>query len=183
MLPPPLQIFIKNRQNRNPHKPPAQPCHSPRCWSHHSCCTHQRHLTLQIPMACPGQGTHTLTGLCALWLPSAASFSGNQSSQSGKTTTPTNHLPSPAAAPISSSTIPAEHCRNCIYLAVLPGIPRAGHPHTGRALCSVVAKCCLLLWKSPQTRKTTTPTNYLSSPATATNAGSTTPAEHCRGCI
>ena len=30
-------------------------------------------------------------------------------------------------------------------LAVPHGMPRAGHPRTGRALCAVVAECCLLL--------------------------------------
>ena len=38
-------------------------------------------------------------------------------------------------------------------LAVANGMPRAGHSHTGRALCTVVAECCLLHWKSPQTLK------------------------------
>ena len=30
-------------------------------------------------------------------------------------------------------------------LAVPHGMLRAGHSHTGRALCAVVAECCLLL--------------------------------------
>ena len=30
-------------------------------------------------------------------------------------------------------------------LAVAKDMPRAGHSHTGRALCAVVAECCLLL--------------------------------------
>ena len=35
------------------------------------------HLTLQYSIACPGLATRTLAGLCALWLPSTASSSGN----------------------------------------------------------------------------------------------------------
>ena len=46
-------------------------------------------------------------------------------------------------------------------------MPRAGHSHTGMALCVVLAWCCLLLWKSPHTCKTASPTNHLHSPATA----------------
>ena len=75
VLPPPLKIST-NRQNRYTHKPPAQhPYRSPQCRPYHNCCTLQRlHLTLQCPMVCPGQATHTLAGFCcALWLPSAAS--------------------------------------------------------------------------------------------------------------
>ena len=83
MLPPPLEIST-NRQNHNPHKPPAQPCPSPQCSLHHTYCTLERlNLTLQWPITCP----------------------------------------------------------------------RAGQPHTGRALCAVVTECCLLLWKFPQTGK------------------------------
>jgi len=46
-------------------------------------------------------------------------------------------------------------------LAVALNVARAGHPHTGRALCAVVAECCLLLWTAPQTGKTATPTSTL----------------------
>jgi len=43
-------------------------------------------------------------------------------------------------------------------------MPRAGHLHTGRALCASIIKCCELLWKPPQTLKTASPTNHLPSP-------------------
>ena len=78
MLPPPLEIST-TRQNRNTHKqPPAQPCCSPQCRLHLPCCTLKRlQLTLQSPITCLGLPTHTLAGLCALWLQSAASCSGN----------------------------------------------------------------------------------------------------------
>jgi len=67
----------------NTHKPPAQPGRSTQCrLYHHTCFKLQRlHLTLQWPMTCPGLATHTLTGLCALWLPSSASTFGNSSIQ------------------------------------------------------------------------------------------------------
>ena len=71
MLPPPLEIST-DQQNRTPHKPPAQPCRSPQCSPHHLCCTLQRlQLTLQCPLRSPGLASHTLAGLCVLWLPSA----------------------------------------------------------------------------------------------------------------
>ena len=64
-------------------------------------------------------------------------------------------------------------------LAVPHGMPRAGLPHTGRALCAVVAECCFLLWKSPQTNKTANPTNYLpSNHAAAPSAGPISPVLH-----
>ena len=81
---------------------------------HHACCTLQRlYLTLQCPMACPGLATHTLAGLCALWLPSAAS-SSTKSPLSSKTATPANHLLGPAAAPSAGRFTTAAHCRGCI---------------------------------------------------------------------
>ena len=69
-------------------------------------------------------------------------------------------------------------------LAVLHDMPRAGHSHTGRALCAVVDECCLLLWwNSPHTSKTTPPTDPLHNPAAAASAGPTPPGARCRGCI
>ena len=84
-----------------PHKPPAQhPCRSPQYRPHHTCCSLQRlHSTLQCAMACPGLATHTLAGLCALWLPrSAASSSGNL-----------HHKP---AKPQHLDKSPAQPCRS-----------------------------------------------------------------------
>ena len=59
--------------------------------------------------------------------------------------------------------------KDALDLAVPYGMPRAGYSHNGQALCADVAeRCLLLLWKSPQTDKTTTtPTNHLPSPAAA----------------
>jgi len=59
-----------------PKQTPAMPCHSTQCRLHHNFCTLQRlHLTFQYRMACPGLATHTLAGLCALWLPSGGASS------------------------------------------------------------------------------------------------------------
>ena len=168
-------------QNCNPHKPPAQPCRSP----HHTHCTVQRlHLTFQCPMSCPGLATHTLAGTCALWLLSAASSSGNlhEPAKQPPRISCTAPLPQP---PVQAPPHLLHAAEAAFDLAVPHCMPRAGHSHTGRALCAVVAECCLLLWKSPQTGKTanTTRNHLLPSPAPAASAGFTTPAAHCRGCI
>ena len=65
------------QQNGNPRKPLARPYRSPQCQTLHNCCTlYQLHLAFQCPVT-SWLATHTLAGLCALWLPSAASSSGN----------------------------------------------------------------------------------------------------------
>jgi len=133
-----------NLQNRNPHKPPAQPCRSLQCRPHHSCCSLQRlNLTLQCPMACPELATHTLAELCALWwLPSAAYSCGNLHTpakpQPPQTTCPA--LPQPQAPPPQLHTAEA-----ALDTAVPHGMPRVGRSYTDRCLCAVVAECCLLL--------------------------------------
>ena len=140
-------------------------------------------MTLQCPMACPGLATHALAGLCALWLPSAASSSGTLP-KPGKNAPPQTTCTAPLPQPPVQAPPPLLHTAEAAFdLAVPHGMPRAGHSHTGRALCAVVAECCLLLWKSPQTGKTATPTNHLPGPAAAPSAGPTTPAAHSRGCI
>ena len=175
-----------NRQNRNPLKPPAQhPRRSPQqCRPHQPCCTQQRlHLTLQCPMACPGLAIHALAGLCALWLPSAASFFGNLLKPE-KPQPPETTFTAPLPQPPVQAPPPLPHTAVAAFdLAVPHGMPRAGHSHTGRALCAVVAECCLLLWKSPQTGQNTTHKNHPPGPAAAPNAGPSMPTSHCRGCI
>ena len=58
------------------------------------------------------------------------------------------------------------------------GTPRAGHSHTGRALCAAVAerRLCILRTPAAFSSKTATPTSHLPSPGAAPSAGSTTPA-------
>ena len=171
-----------NRQNRNPNKLPAQPGRSPQCRPVHNCCLPQRlHLILQYPMACPGLATHTLAGLCTLCLPSAASSSGNLHKpaklQPPRTTCPA--LPQPPVAPQHLL-----HTADAVFnLAVPHGMPRAGHSLTGRALCAVVAECCILLWKPSQNSRTAPPTNHPPSRAAAPSAGPVTPTAHCKNCI
>ena len=178
VLPPPLEICT-NRQKRNPTVPPAQRCRSPQYRPHHTCCTLQGlHLTLNCPTACPGLATHALAGLCALWLPSAASSSGNLH-KPGKPHPPQTTGPALPQPPVQGPPHLLLSAEPAFDLVVLYGMPRAGLSHTGRALCAVVTQCCLLLWKSTQTGKTATPTNHLpSSPAAAPSAGPTTPAAH-----
>ena len=183
-MPPPLEISAF-RHILTPHKPPAQPCHSPKCMLHHTCCTLQGlGLFLQCPIAYPGLISHTLAGLCALWLPSAASsYSGNLH-KPANTHPPQNTCPVLPQPPVWAPSQLLHTAEAAFDLTVPYGTPRAGHSHTGRALCAVVAEHCLLLLKSPQTGETATPTNHLPSSAVAhTSADPTTPAAHCRGCI
>ena len=180
MLPPPLEIST-NRQTRTPHKPPAQPCCSPQLQvpHPHSSTLHKLHLTLQCPMTCPGLATHTLAKLCALWLPRASFSSGNLQTpakpHTPQTTCPAQPQPSrQAPPPLLATAEPA-------FDLAVPRMSRAGHSHTDRAVCVVIAEWGVLLWKSPQTGKTPPPTNHLPIPAAAPSAGSTTPAAHCIG--
>ena len=46
--------------------------------------------------------------------------------------------------------IPRKKYATAVFDAEMPhGLLRAGQSHTGRAVCAVVAECCLFLWKSP----------------------------------
>ena len=168
-----------------PFKPPAQSGGSTWCRLQHICCALQwLHLTLQWPMACSGQAIHALAGLCALWLASGASTDAKVQ-HSAKPQPPQSTCP---ARPQHTVQAPPQllHTAEAAFdLEVALCMPRAGHSHTGRALCAVVVECCLLLWNSPQqTGKTASPTNHLPpTPAAVPSAGSTTPAAHCRGCM
>ena len=76
-------------------------------------------------MAFPEQATHTLAGLCALWLPSGTS----STEKLQKVTPTTNHLPSSAAAPIEGPLTPTAHCRSCIWPCNAPRLAQ-GWPFT-----------------------------------------------------
>ena len=182
VLPPPLEIST-NRQNRTPHKPPDHPCRSPQCRLQHTFSALQRlHLTLQCPMPYPGLATHTLAGLCALWLRSAASSSGNLH-KPAKPQTPQTTCPSLLLPPVQALPHLAHSEKAAFNLAVLHDKPRDGHSRTGRALCAVVAECCALWLLSAVLPKNATPTNHLPSPTAAPSAGSTIPSALFRGCI
>ena len=91
-------------------------------------------------MASPGLATHTLVGLCVVWMPSSASTTGILP-DTGKTAPPTNKQPSllqqhPVQAPSHQLNIE----KTVFDLAVAHGMPRAGHPHTGRALCAMSSR-------------------------------------------
>ena len=83
-VPPHLEnIYIQ--QNRTPHKPHAQPGRSTQRKLHHTCFLLQSlGLTLQWSMAYQGLATHTLAGLCALWLPSSTSTTAGELQHSAK---------------------------------------------------------------------------------------------------
>ena len=69
---------LKKVAKPQPHEPLAQPCRSTQYRLHHTFCTLQRlYLTLQCFWVCPRLATHTLAGLCALWLLSGASSTEN----------------------------------------------------------------------------------------------------------
>ena len=131
------------------------------------------------PMACPGLATHTLVGLCALWLPSAASSSGHlhkpAKPQHPQTTGPALPQPQAQAPPNLPHTPEAS-----FDLAMGHGMCRAGQSHTGRALCAVVGKRHLHIRNTPAFSKTAPPTHHLPSLAAASSAGSSsTPAAGC----
>ena len=115
---------------------PQLPVQAANTW----CTTMQRiHLTLLCPMVCPGLGTHTLAGLCALRLPSAASSSGNlhRPRKPHPPQTTCSALPQP---PVQAPPHLLHTTEAHFDLVVANDMPRAGHSHTGRALCAVFAK-------------------------------------------
>ena len=110
-------------------------------------------IALQCPVAYPGLATHTLAGLCALWLLSAASSSGNlhKSAKLQPPQTTCLALPQP---PVQDPLHLLRTAEAVFSLAVAYGMPRAGHSHTGRALCAVVAEQYLYKWKTLALSKT-----------------------------
>ena len=114
---------------------------------HHACCTLQRlNLTLQCPLCCPGLATHTLAELCALWLPSAASSSFGDLHRRAKPQAPQTTCPNALQQPPVQAPPHMLHTAEPAFaLFVSNGMPRAGHSHAGRALCTVVAEWHLRL--------------------------------------
>ena len=103
-------------------------------------------------MKCPGLATHTLAGLCALWLPSAASSFGTLHKPAKPHPPPQTTCTALEQPPVQASTHLLHSAEAAFDLALARGMPRAGHSHTDRALCAVVFECCLL-YKSSQTGK------------------------------
>ena len=102
---------------------------------------------LAVPHGMPRTGhPHTGGALCAvvaeccllLW----------KSSHAGKTATSTNHCPALPQLHVKARPHLIHTAEAAFDLVVPHGMPRAGHPHTGRALCAVVAECCLFRWNS-----------------------------------
>ena len=91
-------------------------------------------MILQWPMAYPGLVTHTMAGLCALMKTSAASTSGKLQ-YSAKLHPPQTTCPARTQHPVL-------HFIEAVLfdLAVANGMPRAGHSHNGKTLCTVVAE-------------------------------------------
>ena len=97
-------------------------------------------------MACLGLATHPLSGLYAQCLLSTAYITEKlknlAQSQFKQTTCPA--LPQhPVQAPPSL----LRTAETAFHLAAAHGMPRAGHSHTGIALCTVVAKRRLQNWE------------------------------------
>ena len=115
---------------------------------------------MQCPMACPGLATHTLAGLCALWLPSGAYLAEKLQKAAKPHQPPQTTCPARQQHPVQAPPLLLHTTETAFDLAVSHGIPRAGHSHTGRAVCPVVAEQRLLSRKThkaakPQTPKTT----------------------------
>ena len=138
---------------------------------------------MQLPIARPGLASHILAGLCAQWIPSFAPTSVKLQHSSAKPHPPQTTCPAWLQHPVQALPHLLGTPEAVFDLAVAHGMPRAGHSHTGRALCAVVAERRLYICKTPAFSKAAHPTNQLPSLAAAPSAGSTTPDEHCRGCI
>jgi len=97
-------------------------------------------LSLQMSLVFSGLTTYILAGLYALSLESCALTTSKLPADTSKTAAPETYLPAlpqylVQAPPHLLHTEPAES-----ELAMAYVIPRAGHSHTGRALCAVVAE-------------------------------------------
>ena len=132
---------LQTGKNRIPHKPPAQPCRSLQLRPQKTCCILQRlHLILQCPVACPEMATPTLAGLCALWLLSAASSSGNLHNPA-KPHAPQTTRPALPQPPVQAPPHMLLSTEAALDLTVAHGMPRTNHSHTDWALCAVVVDC------------------------------------------
>ena len=109
------------------------------------------------PMACPGLVTHTLAGLCALWMPSgASSFSGELHKLAKPQPPQTTTCPALPKHQVQASTHLQHTAEAAFDVTVAQGKPRVGCLHFGRTLCAVVAEQRLQSWKTPASRKTVT---------------------------
>ena len=157
--PPPTEISSRKQESRMPHKPPVQSSLSTRrCKLHHTCCTPQSlHFTLKCAISCPGLATHTLAGLCALWLPSSASTYRNLQ-KAARPQSPQTTCPALPQHPLQAPPRLLHTEDTAFDLAVAHGIPRAVHLHTCSALRAVVVEWCLHIWKTtPAISKTAPP--------------------------
>ena len=111
---------------------------------------------MQCLIACPGLATHTLAGICALRLPSAASSSGNlqKPAKPQPPRTTCTALPQP---PVQAPLHLLHTAEAALDLAMPYGMPRTSHLHIGRALRTVVAERRLLHLKTQESSKTRNP--------------------------
>ena len=127
-------------------------------------------MTLQCPMVCPGLATHTLTGLCALWMPRGASTPGKFHHSIKPHNNPQTTCPARSHHTVQTPPHLLHTAEVAFDLAAVHGMSRAYHSHTGRALCAGVAERHLHILKTPAFSKTALPTNHLPRPAAAPSA-------------
>ena len=109
-----------------------------------------------MPYDIPRAGhSHTGRALCAVV--AECCLLPCESSQTGKTATPTTTSPALLQHPAQAPPLQLHTAEAKFDLLVPHYMTRAGQSHTGMPLCAVVAECCLLLWKSPRTGKTQPP--------------------------
>ena len=136
---------IRKWQNRNPHKKQLPSTSAAPTAGSTSPAAHfwELHLTVQCPMACPGLATHALAELCALWLLSQASYAENLQ-KAVKPQPPQTTCPSLPQHPVQAPPHLLQTAGAAFHLTVHHCTTWAGYIHTGRALCTVVAKQCIL---------------------------------------
>ena len=86
------------------------------------------------PMTCPGLATHTLAGLCALWLSSSTSTTTEKLQHySAKPQPLQTTCPAQPQHPVQALPHMLQTTETAFDLAVTHGTSRAGHSYTGRA--------------------------------------------------
>ena len=95
---------------------------------------------MQWPRAGPGLATHILAGLCAQWITSTASITEGLLNVTKPEEASQTSCTAVAHSPVKALSDLLTTVQGAFSLAVIQGMPRAGHSHTGGALCAVVAE-------------------------------------------
>ena len=150
MLPAPLKIPSHRQPQPLQTICPARPQHPVQA-PPHLLHTAEAAFDLAVPHGMLRAGhTHTQAGHCAQWLLSGFSSSGNLQKSSTNPQYPQTTSPALPQHPVQVPPHLLHIAEDSFDFAVPYCMPRDGQSHTGRALCTMVAKRRLLSQKTPE---------------------------------